>query len=167
MLCLIIRQPYASLIAYGCKRWEFRSYNCTKRGRIAIASSRGRPLKTANQKLNEAAKHFPRGVTLATANLVNTFCITNEDIKKSFIGTAQVRIHDKKFIVAKEPLGEPIEDIKLTIEDPKWTSYVWELDDVVALSTPINTCKKSNSPWSTVEIDESNLTRKHLITSYF
>ena len=167
MLCLIIRQPYASLIAYGCKRWEFRSYNTTKRGRIAIASSRGPPLKTANQELNKIAKHFPRGLTLATANLVNSFIVTNEDLKKMFTGTTQVRIHDKKFAVAKDPLGEPVEDITLATEDPKWTSYVWELEDVVALSKPIDICKRSNSAWSIVEIEESSLTRKHLINSYF
>lgn len=167
MLCLIIRQPYASLIAYGCKRWEFRSYNSTKRGRIAIASSRGPPLKTSDNTLNEAAKHFPRGVTLATANLINTFLATNKDIERVFSGTTQVRIHDKKFTVAKQPLGEPIEDIKLTIEDQKWKSYVWELDDVVVLSNPIALNRKANSPWSSVELGDSHLSRKQLITSYF
>jgi len=59
MWCLIVRQPYASLIAYGCKKWEFRSYNSTKRGTIAIASSRGTALKTASNELNAVAKHFP------------------------------------------------------------------------------------------------------------
>lgn len=34
--CLIVRQPFASLIAYGMKRWEFRTYNCKKRARKTI-----------------------------------------------------------------------------------------------------------------------------------
>jgi hypothetical protein len=167
MWCLIVRQPYASLMAYGCKRWEFRSYDSTKRGMIAIASSRGPALKTASKELNVAAKHFPKGIVLATANLVNTFNATNKEIKESFTGTTQVRIHGKKFIVANEPLGEPVPDIELTIEDTNWKSYVWELHDVTPLSFPIALSKKSNSSWTTIEIEGSSLTRKHLISSYF
>lgn len=167
MQCLIVRQPYASLIAYGCKKWEFRSYDSTKRGTIAIASSRGPALKTTNNELNAAAKHFPRGVALATANLVNTFHATNKEIKESFTGTTQVRIHDMKFTVAKEPLGEPVSDIKLVIEDTNWKSYVWELHDVTPLSSPIALTTKSNSPWTIIEIEGLSLTRKHLISSYF
>jgi len=59
--CIIVRQPYASLIAYGSKRWEFRSYNCKKRGVICIASSRGKPLKTGDPFLNSISGNFPRG----------------------------------------------------------------------------------------------------------
>jgi hypothetical protein len=134
---------------------------------IAIASSRGPALKTGSKELNSAAKHFPRGAVLATANLVNTFYATNKEIKESFTGTTEVRIHGKKFAVAKEPLGEPVSDIKLAIEDANWKSYVWELHDVTPLSNPIAQTKRSSSSWTTVEIKEPSLTRKHLISSYF
>lgn len=167
MWCLIVRQPYASLIAYGCKKWEFRSYDSTKRGIIAIASSRGSALKTSNKELNLASKNFPRGAILATAKMVNTFHATNKEIKESFTGTTQIRIHGRKFTVAKKPLGEPVHDIKLTIEDTNWKSYVWEMHDITPLSTPVALTKKANSPWITIEMEEPILTRKHLISSYF
>ncbi len=134
---------------------------------VAIASSRGPPLKTTDEELNVAAKLFPRGLALATASLVNTFHVTNKEIKEVFTGTTQVRIHGKKFIVAKEPLGEPKSDITLTIENPHWESYVWEFEDVTPLSTPIAVTKRSNTPWTTIEIEELDLKRKHLISSYF
>lgn len=86
MKCLIIRQPYASLVAYGHKKWEFRSYNTRFRGRIGIASSRGKPLKTSNEELNIHAKSFPRGTILATAELESSFPATNSDLKAAFKG---------------------------------------------------------------------------------
>lgn len=168
MLCLIIRQPYASLIAFGCKKWEFRSYNSSNTGRIVIASSRGQPLKTGSSELNKAAKHFPRGVALATAEMVRSFCATNVDLKEKFAGTTKVKIHGQEFFVAKPPFGEPIEDIELAMEDAGWRSYVWELSDVVPLLKPIAIFKRPNSTWISVNLKElEQAARKQFITSYF
>jgi hypothetical protein len=50
--CLLVRQPYASLIAYGRKRWELRSYDTRRRGHILIAASRGKPIETTDETLN-------------------------------------------------------------------------------------------------------------------
>jgi hypothetical protein len=168
MRCLIVRQPYASLIAFGCKKWEFRSYNSCKAGKIAIAASRGPPLKTGSLELNKAAKHFPRGVALATGEIIRSFFVTNQDLKEKYTGATKVKIHDQEFIVAKSPLGEPIEDIELAIGDSEWKSYVWELNNVIPLIKPIDLCKRTNSTWSSIELKElEQAAKKQLITSYF
>ena len=83
MQCLIIRQPYASLIAFGKKRWEFRGYDTKKHGLIGIAASHNEPLQTLNEDLNEIAYVFPRGVVLALAELVTSFYVKNEDLKSA------------------------------------------------------------------------------------
>ncbi len=150
------------------KRWEFRSYNSTIRGKILIASARGPPLKTGNVSLNSAAKQFPRGVGLATAILTNTFVATNKDLEKNFNGSCRLKIHGQDIVVAAPPLGEPIEDIKLAIADNSWQSYVWEFSDVLPLPSLIPMCKRSNSTWSTIDIKESEEAgKRQLITSYF
>jgi hypothetical protein len=81
--CLIVRQPYASLIAFGKKRWEFRSYNTERRGAMGIAASHGRPWITACPDLNEILHLMPRGVVLATCELKSSFLVTSKDLENS------------------------------------------------------------------------------------
>src|SRR2546425_522823 len=60
--CLIVQQPYASLIASGFKRWEFRGYETKKTGEIGIAASNSQPLQTKNLELNRIRYLLPTGV---------------------------------------------------------------------------------------------------------
>lgn len=166
MKCLLIRQPYASLIAYGCKRWEFRSYNCNYQGKVGIASSRGRPLKTGDDDLNEHAKSFPRGFVLATGELVRSFSALNNDLRQNFKGQVKIKIHGFSVNVAKEPLGEPIKDIQMALDNEEWKSFVWEFAEIVPFSAPVKINARSNGAWIDVEIREVESRRKKDLMSY-
>lgn len=150
--CLLIQQPYASLIAFGRKRWEFRSYETKKRGGIGIAASPSSVLRTKSASLNAVSHLFPRGVLLATANLVNCFYVTSADLKKTVTEPVQVNIHGHNLFTLDYPIGEPKEDVESAANSKYWESYVWELDDVKTLSNPINVIKKSRSTWALVKL---------------
>lgn len=165
--CIIVRQPYASLIAYGSKRWEFRSYNCQKRGVICIASSRGKPLKTGDPFLNSISGNFPRGFAVAIGVLADSFIATSQHLREVFKGTEIVRINGHSITTAAKPLGEPIYDVERTISDSNWQMYVWVLKDVSPLKKiiPLQNIN-SGSTWTKVEITEGEpLSRS--IESYF
>jgi len=165
--CLIVRQPYASLIAYGLKRWEFRSYNCKKRGIICIGSSKGKPLKTGDTFLNDIALFFPRGFVLAIGILKDSYLVTSKDLRKALKGTETVKIHGHNITTASKPLGEPICDILKAIKDSDWKMYAWVLKDISPLKTiiPLRSTK-SGSTWTKVELTERESLSKSL-ESYF
>ena len=121
---------------------------------IGIASSRGAPLETGNERLNKLSGFFPRGVVLGTARIANSFFVTNEELRREFEGQTQVKLHGYTFTVASEPLGEPSEDIQIAIENDSWRSYVWELKDVTPFRSPIAICEIPRSSWINVEISE-------------
>ena len=81
--CLVVAQPYASLIASGHKRWEFRAYEAKYSGRIGIAASHTTPWRTRNFDLNRISVGLPRGVVLATADLIDTFFVTSAQFSGS------------------------------------------------------------------------------------
>ena len=146
--CLLIQQPYASLIAFGKKRWEFRSYETKKRGIIGIAASPSSVLSTKNASLNSVSHLFPRGVLLATANLVNCFYVTSADLRRVMTEPVEVNIHGHDLLTLDCPIGEPKEDVERAANSKYWESYVWELDEVKPLSNPINVNKRSRSTWT-------------------
>ena len=154
MDCLLVRQPYASLIAFGKKRWEFRSYECKKLGEIAIAASPSDPLETLNKSLNEVSDFFPRGVILAIAEIKGSFYVTNHDLKANLRGSINLNVHGYDITTADEPLGEPLEDIQSAIENKAWESYAWLLDNIKPLKNPIAIEKTSLSTWVRIEDSE-------------
>jgi len=157
--CLIIRQPYASLIVYGVKRWEFRSYSSEKKGMIAIAASRNVSIRTSDAKLNAAAKRFPRGVVLGTANLSKSFPVTQKDLEQRFKCCQTVIIHEQEFDVACKPIGEPPEDVKMAIARKEWKRFAWELRNVKPLPCPIEYPPSHGSSWTKVDLRrEADLT---------
>lgn len=154
--CLIIRQPYASLIAFGKKRWEFRNYPTKKTGRIGIASSPNEPWMTRSSELNRFSHLFPRGVVLATANLVTSFYVTANDLKSNKTEPIQVNLHGKIVTTCDKPIGEPREDIDNAIQQKGWESFAWFLKDVKTLVKPKPFEKiSSKSIWGKVDVDVS------------
>jgi hypothetical protein len=146
--CLIVRQPYASLIASGYKRWEFRSYDTKKDGTIGIAASNTDPLRTKNNDLNRIIHLLPRGVVLATAKLATSFFVTSEDLKQ-FIGEPKkVVLSGNEIMTLGEPLGEPIEDVTAAVKNTQWQSFCWLLEDVKPLSKSIPFERDSQSTFT-------------------
>lgn len=139
------------MIAFGKKRWEFRSYDARKHGLIGIAASHSEPLKTWDRVLNSFSRTFPRGVILATAELVTSFLITSSDLSSSLPEAVEVTIHGRKYKTYDEPIGEPIEDVKLAISNKSWESYAWVLDEVRPIDKMIPYDRNSRSTWINVE----------------
>jgi len=156
--CLLIQQPYASLIAFGRKRWEFRSYEVKKRGTIGIAASPNAVLSTQSPSLNRVSHLFPRGVLLATGKLVNCFYATGVDLKKAMTSPVTLIIHDQELTTLDSPIGEPHEDVEAAANSSSWESFVWELEDVKPVINPIPIEKRSRSTWITVDFQESVVT---------
>ena len=152
LVCLIIQQPYASLIAFGKKRWEFRGYETKKSGIIGIAASPSTHMNTLNNTLNTAAPFFPKGEVLATANLVTSFYVTSSDIKSVMTETIEQEMHNKKILLCDEPLGEPIEDIRVVIAKKNWSNIAWLLEDVKPLQKPIPFERIGQSTWVKVDV---------------
>lgn len=150
--CLLIQQPYASLIAFGRKRWEFRSYETKKRGIIGIAASPSSVLLTRNREINSISHLFPRGVLLATANIVNCFFVTGADLKKAITEAIKITVHGHDVCTLDAPIGEPLEDVTAATDSKSWESFVWELGDVKPFSEQIPIEKKSRSTWVKVEL---------------
>lgn len=163
--CLIVRQPYASLIAYGPKRWEFRTYYCRKRGVICIGSSKGRPLKTGSPQLNALSDSFPRGFALATAILIDSFPATGKELKATLNGEETVKIHGHIIKTASGPIGEPLKDIKNAIRDKTWNMFVWVLDNVTPLKNMVPLPDNVHgSTWTKVELAENEPLSKSLLS---
>jgi hypothetical protein len=162
MKCLLVRQPYASLISYGIKRIEFRNRPAKIRGQIALASSRGPPLKTSDEKLNKASKEFPRGKILAIANLDANLFLDNKKLNNFFSGTGNHVIHDIKLELANSPLGEPISDIKEAISNNSWWSYGWFLSKIIPIKEPIELLKKGFGPWIDFDKEETLTIINHI-----
>jgi len=153
--CLLVQQPYASLIAFGRKRWEFRSYEVKKRGTIGIAASPSSLLGTQSPSLNRVSHLFPRGVLLATGKLVNCFYATGSDLKKAKTQPVTLNIHGQEVTTLDSPIGEPQEDVEAAANSSSWESFVWELEDVKPVPKPIPIEKKSRSTWVSVDFQGS------------
>ena len=80
MKVLTIKQPYASLIAYGIKKYEFRSWRTKYRGDILIQAS-----KSVDKKAMEEFKcydlDYPLGCIIASANIDDVIKV-DDDLKK-------------------------------------------------------------------------------------
>jgi hypothetical protein len=155
--CLIVQQPYASLISVGKKRWEFRSYDSNRRGTIGIAASPGPVFRVVNWDLNRIAGLLPRGVLLSIVDFDNSFFVTSEDLRRNLSPEVEVDLHGHKIVTLNEPIGEPSEDVERAIQSSTWESYVWLMKNVRPLKKPIPFVRASRSTWVTIEIPENAL----------
>ena len=165
--CLIVKQPYASLIAYGSKRWEFRTYNCEKRGVICIGSSKGKPMKTGDSYLNSVATSFPRGFALSVGILTDSFMATGKHLEKALQNEENAIVHGYKIRTASKPLGEPVVDILKAIKDRDWRMYVWAFESISPLKTMIPLQNSvGGSTWTKITLHEEEPFSRSL-ESYF
>lgn len=155
--CLIVQQPYASLISFGKKRWEFRSYDTNRRGIIGIAASPSPVFRVVSWDLNKIAGLMPRGVVLSVVDIDNSFFVTGEDLKGNLSSEVEVNLHGHKTVTLDEPIGEPREDVERAIQSATWESYVWLMKNVRPLKKPIPFVRTSRSTWVTIEIPENAL----------
>ncbi|WP_410513266.1 ASCH domain-containing protein [Paenibacillus sp. BR2-3] len=87
MHCLTIRQPWATLIALGEKKFETRSWNTSYRGELAIhagkkidkAICRQEPFKSVLSKHGYTEDNLPVGVIIAAGLLEECYEITRSE----------------------------------------------------------------------------------------
>lgn len=158
MKAITIKQPWATLIALGEKKFETRSWQTKHRGTIAIHAGKSIDKEACKDREIAATlnKHgfvlmsdLPTGVVVATADLVNCWHIvyhpgTNVDIAKTIEIGAELdvpRHHPDfhRYIVPTEK--------EFIFGD--WTPgrYAWELANIKALETPIK-AKGQLSLWN-------------------
>lgn len=148
MKAITIKQPWATLIALGEKKFETRSWQTKYRGPIAIHAAKSVDKVACEDEVikNTLAKHgihshkdLPTGVVLATAELVNCWRMvyhpgTDVDIAKN------IPIGGELDVPRKHPdFHKYIEPTEKELAFGHWEPgrYAWELDNVKQLDEPI------------------------------
>lgn len=150
--CLVVREPYASLIAYGQKRWEFRCRPCQKRTIIGIVASRRSPIPINPQVAK--SRSFPRGALLALARLEDCKRVTADDLVPFINGHyRKMNLHGIDFEVCEPPVGEPVDDVRTAANDDDWECYAWQLASVIRLREPRIIPSRAYSTWQRIKID--------------
>ena len=150
MIAITIKQPWATLIALGEKRFETRSWQTKYRGQIAIHAGKQIDIEACHDRDIASAlnKHgiviiddLPTGVVLAKVDLVNCWHIvyhpgTDVDKAKSIPigGELDVPKHHPDF-------HRYIVPTEKEISFGDWTPgrYAWELTNIQVLDEPIPT----------------------------
>lgn len=112
MKVLTIKQPYASLIAHGFKKYEFRTWKTKYRGELYIHAGKS-TVKEKMKLLSDYNLEYPNGYIIAKVNLVDCILVDekmNEELKKE---NDKVYTHNYT------------------------NSYAWVLKDVEILKNPI------------------------------
>lgn len=83
MKVITLKQPWATLVAEGLKKYEFRSWKLNYRGEILIHAGKGVDLD-AMKKFENLNLEFPKSRILAKVNILD--CIElNKDINEKII----------------------------------------------------------------------------------
>ena len=109
MKVLTIKQPYASLIAEGIKRYEFRTWKTNYRGDFLIHAGKGVD-KEAMKRLAFLNLDYPQGCILAKVTLSD--CVqVDEDFRD--------KLRQENSVVYAG-----------VIEDKTWQGYGFQLNDI-------------------------------------
>ena len=81
MKVITLKQPWATLVAEGIKKYEFRSWNTKYRGKILIHAGLGVD-KEELDKFKDLNLEFPKGKILAEVEIVDCLPLTDELNKK-------------------------------------------------------------------------------------
>ena len=77
MKVISIKQPWASLIMFGYKNYEFRSWKTNYRGRLLIHASKNVD-KQAMQRFEKLNLKYPLGVIMGEVELTDCVKMTND-----------------------------------------------------------------------------------------
>lgn len=112
MKCLTIKQPWASLIVSGYKKYEFRSWKTKYRGKILIHAGMSLE-KTYIDKVKEYNLEYIKGAIIGEAEIVD--CIL---VDKNFDDYLR---NENNLVYGKDHVG----------------SYAWKLDNIKKYKEPI------------------------------
>ena len=77
MKVISIKQPYASLIAYGIKKYEFRTWKTNYRGEVLIHASKSVG-KKAVEEIDVYDLDMPAGCIIAKADITDVILVDDE-----------------------------------------------------------------------------------------
>ena len=77
MKVISIKQPYASLIAYGIKKYEFRTWKTNYRGEVLIHASKSVG-KKAVEEVDVYDLDMPAGCIIAKADITDVILVDDE-----------------------------------------------------------------------------------------
>ena len=78
MKVLTIKQPWATLIMQGNKRFEFRSWQTKYRGELLIHAGKGIDKEAVKRLANYLPQELPQGEILGKVTLVDCIKMTHE-----------------------------------------------------------------------------------------
>ena len=113
MKVITIKQPFATLIAEGLKRYEFRTWKTNYRGEIWIHAGKSID-KKAMKKFEKYHLEYPTGCILAKADLVDCVEIKEEE---------RALLRKKNSLVYSG-----------VVEHPEWKGYGFHLENVQKVS---------------------------------
>lgn len=116
MKVLTIKQPWATLIMQGNKRFEFRSWQTNYRGELLIHAGKGIDKEAIKRLEKYLPKELPLGKILGKVTLVN--CV------KMSPGFKEELLKENKDIYAQSSFQE---------------NYGWQLENVEVFDKPIET----------------------------
>lgn len=82
MKVITLKQPWATLVAEGYKKYEFRSWKCSYRGKILIHAGKGVDKEGMSRAKKLGLTDFPTSKILAEVTLTDCILIDNDFNKK-------------------------------------------------------------------------------------
>ena len=123
MKVLTLKQPWATLVAEGIKRYEFRSWKTNYRGKILIHSSLGIE-KDMLERFKDYNLECINGYIIGEAILIDCILVTNE-------------FNEELLKIDKTVYGRANHEMK----------YAWKLENVIKYDKPIK-AKGSLGLWN-------------------
>ena len=126
MKVLTIKQPWATLIMQGDKRFEFRSWKTTYRGDLLIHAGKGIDKEALKRLAKYVPENLPAGKILGKVKLVD--CIKmSPKFKQELLKENKDIYTDSSF---QENYGWQLEDVEVLDEpiDAKGKLSLWEFE---------------------------------------
>ena len=122
MKVITLKQPWATLVAEGLKKYEFRSWKCSYRGELLIHAGAGVD-KEAMQSVAHLNYTFPKKRIIAEVNL--TDCILLDEEKSKAINKTCPLVYRDKIRTGYAFKLEDVEKINIDVEIPGKLGF-WE-----------------------------------------
>ena len=130
MKVLTIKQPWATLIMQGNKRFEFRSWQTKYRGELLIHAGKGIDKEAVKRLANYLPQELPQGEILGKVTLVDCIKMTHEFKEKLLKDEIYAKVKDYSKSSFQENYGWQLEDVHVFDEpiEAKGHLSLWEYD---------------------------------------
>ena len=164
MKVLTIKQPWATLIMQGDKRFEFRSWQTKYRGDLLIHAGKGIDKEAMKRLAKYIPEDMPTGKILGKVNLVDCIKMSSE-FKEILLRENKDIYTDSSF---KENYGWQLEDVEV-FKQPIEAKVTWDYGNIIYkrwvmknifIEYPrCSTCKKAKK-WleeNNIEFEDRNI----------